>query len=329
MKNIRNTRLLLAVFSALAVASCGGDEEGQEEAYSPYITSVIDYRPAPGQFVNELPQYSEGDTQADMNAKALTAIGGNRQGIVTLGGYGGYIVCGFDHTIVNVEGEYDFKVLGNNYYSTSNPNPNASELGGNSEPGIVMVAYDKNKNGKPDDDEWYELAGSEYSKATTIKNYEITYQRPASGHVAVPSTTHGEQWNVDTEYIPWSDNQGGCGYMYKNSYHSQEYYPKWIDADNISFSGTLLPSNAVDESGNGTYWVLYAYPWGYADNRLNSEEESNFNIEWAVDEQGNKVNLPGVDFIKIYTAVNQYCGRLGETSTEVLGVTDLHPNAKQ
>jgi hypothetical protein len=22
-----------------------------------------------------------------------------------------------------------------------------------------MVAYDKNKNGKPDDDEWYEIAG--------------------------------------------------------------------------------------------------------------------------------------------------------------------------
>ena len=32
-----------------------------------------------------------------------------------------------------------------------------------------MVALDKNKNGKPDDDEWYEIAGSEYFKDTTIK----------------------------------------------------------------------------------------------------------------------------------------------------------------
>lgn len=328
MKRIRHTRLLLAALSLLAVASCGSDDEVKEETNSPYITSVLDYRPAPGQFVNELPQYSDGDTQADMNAKALEAIGENRQGIVSLGSYGGYIVCGFDHTIVNVEGEYDFKVLGNNYYSTSNPNPNAPELGGNSEPGIVMVAYDRNKNGKPDEDEWYELAGSEYGKATTISDYQITYRRPASGHIAVPSTVSGEQWNVDAEYIPWSDNQGNSGYVYKNSYHSQDYYPKWIDADDLSFSGTLLPKNAVDESGNGTFWVLYAYQWGYADNRLNDEAESNFNIEWAVDEQGNKISLPGVDFIKIYTAVNQYCGWLGETSTEVLGVTDLHPNAK-
>lgn len=42
---------------------------------------------------------------------------------------------------------------------------------------IVMVSYDTNMNGKPDD-EWYELAGSEYYKPTTIHNYSITYTRP-------------------------------------------------------------------------------------------------------------------------------------------------------
>ncbi len=41
-----------------------------------------------------------------------------------------------------------------------------------------MVAYDKNKNGKPDDDEWYEIAGSEYFKNETLKNYNITYFKP-------------------------------------------------------------------------------------------------------------------------------------------------------
>ncbi|MFV0392579.1 MAG: T9SS type A sorting domain-containing protein, partial [Paludibacteraceae bacterium] len=51
------------------------------------------------------------------------------------------------------------------------------------------------------------------------------------------------------------------------------------------------------------------------------------NIEWAVNADGNPVHLPAVDFIKIYTGVNQYCGWLGETSTEILGVTDLHPEA--
>ncbi len=52
--------------------------------------------------------------------------------------------------------------------------------------------------------------------------------------------------------------------------------------------------------------------------------KSHFKIDWAVDSEGNPVDLPGVDFIKIYTGVNQFNGWLGECSTEVMGVTDLH-----
>ena len=46
---------------------------------SPYITRVLDFRPAVGQFVNQLPEYKEGDTQEDMNRKVLEAIGNNKQ----------------------------------------------------------------------------------------------------------------------------------------------------------------------------------------------------------------------------------------------------------
>lgn len=306
---------LLAAFAMLAFVSCSddGEENGgpdkQPGNFSPYITSVIDYRPAPGQFVNTMPEYEEGDTQEDMNAKALAAIGNNARGLVTLGGYGGYVVCGFDHTIENVPGEADFKVLGNSFYNGSTVQDGTSLPGGSCEPGIVMVAYDRNKNGKADEDEWYELAGSEYAKPTTVKGYEITYRRPAGDALAD---------------IPWTDNRGGSGTIMRNSYHRQDYYPLWIDDAELTFSGTLLPPNAVDENGDGSYWVLYAYEWGYADNRLNTEDGSNFDIDWAVDSDGNHVSLPGVDFVKIYTGVNQQCGWIGETSTEVMGITDLH-----
>lgn len=279
------------------------------EDYSPYITAVSDYRPAPGQFVNRLPEYEDGDTQETMNAKVLAAIGNNARSLVSLGGYGGYVVCGFDHTIANVPGEADFKVLGNAYYNGSTADDGSSRLGGSSEPGIVMVAYDRNGNGKADEDEWYELAGSEYEKQTTVKGYEITYTRP-----------DGDA----SDDIPWTDNQGGSGSIQRNSFHNQSYYPSWIEDGELTFSGTLLPPNAVDESGNGTYWVFYAYDWGYADNRLNTEDESDFDISWAVDSDGNRVYLPGVDFVKIYTGVNQQCGWTGETSTEVMGINDLH-----
>ena len=65
---------------------------------------------------------------------------------------------------------------------------------------------------------------------------------------------------------------------------------------------------------------------GIQDIYRNSLSISNriISIDWAVDSEGNPVDLPGVDFIKIYTGVNQFNGWLGECSTEVMGVTDLH-----
>ena len=307
--------LPLAAAVLLVPSSCSDDDGGNGEGgspakgRSPYVTKVLEYRPAPGQFVNEMPEYAEGDTQEDMNAKALAAIGNDARGVITLGGYGGYVVCGFDHTIENVPGEADFKVLGNAFYNGGTPAGGTSRPGGSCEPGIVMVAYDRNRNGQPDVDEWYELAGSEHGKPETMKGYEITYKRQAGETLAD---------------IPWTDNKGGAGYIERNEYHSHDYWPQWIEGGELAFGGTLLPPNAVDESGTGTYWVLYAYDWGYADNRLNTEDGSDFDIGWAVDDDGNHVDLPGVDFIKIYTGVNQQCGWVGETSTEVVGITDLH-----
>ena len=106
--------------------------------------------------------------------------------------------------------------------------------------------------------------------------------------------------------------------------HKQDYYPRWLPVESLTFAGTRLPDNAVDESGDGSYYVLKAYDWGYADNHPNDSEKSNFDIDWAVDAEGNPVTLSGIDFVKIYTGVNQFNGWLGECSTEVAGVTDLH-----
>ena len=72
-----------------------------------------------------------------------------------------------------------------------------------------MVAYDKNKNGKPDDDEWYELAGSEYNKDATTRNYEITYYRPDENKE--PVVDDNDPHISDQEYIRWTDNQNNNG----------------------------------------------------------------------------------------------------------------------
>lgn len=295
-----------------------------------YITKVFDFMPAVGQFTNELPKYVEGDTQQTMNDKVLAAIGNNNRGMISLGGFGGYVVVGFDHTIQNVEGKRDFRIIANAFYAASNPDPNAPQ-GGSCEPGVIMVAYDANKNGLPDDNEWYEIAGSShedptlepwYQKAKEAGNnvdiyfnYEITYFRPTGEPETAEEKLH---------YIRWEDNLGNSGYKVKNSFHNQCYYPLWASGDRLTFRGTCLPQNGVDESGQGNYYVLYKYRYGYADNELNAADESAIDIAWAVNNKGQKVNLPGVDFIKIYTGVNQENGWLGECSTEITGIEDLH-----
>lgn len=317
-------KILWAAFLCLLFASCSDDDDGEdvEETGTPYITRVFEFRPAVGQFTNVLPKYEEGDTEETMRLKAENLIkGAVPEGMVCLGGFGGYIVFGFDHMVKNVPGKRDFRVWGNAFYADDNPNETTSKKGGSCEPGIILVSHDKNGNGLPDD-EWYEIAGSEHSNPRTVKNYKITYYRPDPDKQPVKDAS--KRWALDVEYIRWTDNRGNSGYKTQNTYHRQSYFPEWIAEDEISFEGTLLPDNAVDESGTGALWVLYAFDWGYADNAPNDSEDSAIDIDWAVDKNGNKVKLPGINFVKVYCAINQEAGWVGETSTEIAGAEDLH-----
>lgn len=289
-------------------------------AVNPYISEVYDFVPAPGQFINTLPEYEDGDDKDAMLAKVAENICGNEidgasPGMISLGAWGGYVVFGFDHPIVNVKGEYDFKIYGNAFASTS------SASGGSCEPGIVMVSYDENGNGVPDD-KWYELAGSEYGKSETIHGYKLKYYKPSADHVAVPDPDY--KYVTDRTYIKWTDNKNGEGYVMKNSFHAQSYWPEWIEDFELEFEGSRLADNATDNSGNGSNYILSFYDYGYVDNQPNASDPG-FNIEWAVDSEGKSVSLPAVHFIKVYSAINQYCGWIGETSTEVCGGEDLHP----
>jgi DNA-binding beta-propeller fold protein YncE len=264
------------------------------ETSSAFAGKVWAYTPAPGQFINTLTSaYKEGFTAAQVLAYADEQI--KQRSLLTLGGFGGSLTLGFDHTVTNIPNAYDFKIYGN-----------AHE--GSSEPGIVLVSQDANHNGLPDD-EWYELAGSEYHSAKVIRGYEITYYRP------VPPLAD----------VQWTDNQGGEGAIPRNSFHTENsYYPLWMD-EQITFRGTLLPNNATNErNAEAEQWVQSPFAWGYADNSPNNSEYSQFNIDWAVDKEGNPAMLTGIDFVKIYSAINQVCGWTGETSTEVSAVEDLH-----
>lgn len=267
-----------------------------EQTYNNKIAKVYEFLPAPGQFVNTMPRATAEDDAETMLAKANEALTGGD--MISLGGFGGYVTFGFDHTVVNREGN-DFVVLGNAM-------PNSAE------PGVIMVSYDANGNGLPDD-EWYEIEGSQHPAESTIKNYEMTYYKPAEE----PADAN------EQNYIRWTDNKGQEGYIAKNSFHQQTYYPMW-KGESITYKGTYLAATMYDESGDGTMWKSPAYEFGYADNWANNDERAQIDIDWAVDKDGNKVTLKGIDFVRVHTSTRAAGGWLGEVSTEVSGFKDLN-----
>ena len=67
--------------------------------------------------------------------------------------------------------------------------------------------------------------------------------------------------------------------------------------------------------------------YGYVDNKPNKDKEgTSFDLSWAVDANGNAVSLKTIDFVRVYTAIDEINNPTGEISTEITGAIDLHIN---
>ena len=326
--NMRKMMMITLSFIIYHLSFCPVSAQRMDNVttHSRYIQAVDEYRPAPGQYVNDVPEYEEGDTESDMIRKCNENVAGLnpiQSHLIALGGWGGYITFHFAHSIANLQGQRDFAVWGNAYQEMKN-----LVFGGMNEAGVVMVSKDVNGNGKPDDP-WYEISGScdKDSIGKVDYGYEITYSQNPMGD------------------IPWVDNRGNRGTIDRNHYHEQEYYPRWLP-DNLTFKGTRLPDNMwnlsdkVEGSFSPYYYVLVGFAYGYADNLPNFTDDADatsynyegcgIDISWAVDENRQPVHLDFVDFVRVYTGLNQKCPQpewWGETSTEFAGAEDIHLEA--
>ena len=295
----------MKIKSLLIIALCLGFFSTNAQ----YISEIIDFKPAPGQYVNKSP---------GLPASAETIVG-NANGLVSLGAFGGYVIFKFENPVQNhPDNPYgiDFTIFGN-------PLPTWAE------PGIVSVMKDENGNGLPDDT-WYELAGSDYFFSSTKYNYEVTYVNPN-----------------DAVDIPWTDNYGGSGSVLTTSFHKQPYYPHSdnysnVDQEQYTLSGTVI-EGGVDTSAPAMV-TSTVRAFGYADNKPGKTEPHTvpdnpyttakegtggdaFDISWAVDADGNYVDLDVIHFVKVHTGMQGNGGWLGEVSTEVSGAAVVEPDA--
>lgn len=276
-----------------------------------YIAEVFEYVPAPGQFINKMPLG---------HPESAASIIGKIDGALSLGAFGGYVVFRFDQPVVN----HPDNPFGIDFILFGNP------FDGFSEPGIVSVMKDENRNGLPDGT-WYELAGSDHFFSTTRFNSKVTYHNPG-----------GES----ARDVIWEDDQGQTGYVLTNPFHQQPYYPDqalfpFVDEDRYTLSGTRIAGH-IDFS-DSVFVKSHHRAFGYTDNRPRGEapwhipanpysrEVTNaggdgFDIGWAVDTLGNYVDLDTIHFVRVHTGLLANAGLPGEISTEVTGATMVKPD---
>ena len=149
----------------------------------------------------------------------------------------------------------------------------------------------------------YELAGAATGMPGYVRNYSVTYTRPA----------------CDSCSVPWKDNKGKTGVVQTNIYNTQAYFPIGSKTDTYTLTGTELPSTGIDMT-NPFYITSAAFAYGYSDSNSGGDTVL---IAHAIDANGKTVKLTGVDFIKVQTGIMANMGWLGEQSTEFCGAADV------
>jgi hypothetical protein len=254
------------------------------------VTKVIEFSPAPGQFVGRgngysnpsisgLASLSEEQVRQIVQDHIDGKITFNNQSVdgkvFSLGGWGGYYIMHFDHSVVNDSGP-DIEIRSNNH------------VAGMPEPGVVWVSQDLNGDGEPNEI-WYQLAGA--GTGTHRRRYGIVWFKPRDGLAF------------------WMDTQGENGtFLNLGANNGYPYHITGPAGTWVLFTGTLL-SHEDPQSLSG-----------YVDTSTTT-----FDIAGAVDEKGDPVTLQYIDFVRVQTGFNKNeGGGLGENSTEAGIPRDLH-----
>lgn len=261
-------------------------QRGEKDVYP---DSIVDYLCIGSQYTNA----SSYGTMPERTLK-------NTGGVLSLGNFGGYIVYKYDTPIENNPNNpygVDFVAYGNSFGS------------GGHEPGYVQVSQD----GKT----WYTLAGSEHYDDHNDWDYTMTYTN-------------------NNGLSSWTNSDGESGQNYNYPKASAYPYFNWTEEleQSMTVSGYRLNSSAKDAYGsaaavlpvfgyvdvntNGTINGTSNNPYNHPGTLVAGGDQ--FDIDWAVDENGMPVKLDSISYIRIATASSIYAGAIGEKSTEVTTV---------
>ncbi len=295
---------------------------------SPFATVVYEFAPAPGQFVNH--------AEFNRPSKALGApVGGglraaDNTSVVSLGGFGGSITLGFDHTVeddpLNPLG-MDAIVFGNAFYAGGNPNRHWAECA------TIEISRDANGNGLADDP-WYLIAGShiavpaDHRLIATWDDDTGDSTFPPEQRSWIPPGSFGV-WQTQGYVLP-AEIFGTIPLVNPSADLTVEAVFGYADYSPTLPLGEGAADGLIDTmSIHAATAVFYTKPddpfeVGVSEGSGGGDA---FDIAWAVDPAtGLAAGIAAFDFIRITSAVSVEPSLLGEISTEVEAVSDVAPD---
>lgn len=236
-----------ATASVLVKTASAGPRTGGTRAGA---AICIEFSPAPGQFVGKGNGYSNPAianlaslTEEDVRVLIQRYLDGEESfnnaamdgKVFSLGGWGGYYILGFDHSVPNESGA-DLEIAGNYHVVHM------------AEAGTVWVSQDLNGDGKPNE-LWYQLKGSQ---ASPTKGYARIYFK-AREHPGLWLDNREDAGNFDW-YANGNDGypyhitgSAGTYVMFAGSYLQDHSLGGYVDAGTTHFD----LSDAVDAAGKG------------------------------------------------------------------------------
>lgn len=276
--------------------------------------------------------YSDGTAAAGSTAKV---VGGYSSTGVSLGAAGGYVE--YDMNVTNSDTTpygVDFIVYGNAF--VGNPEAASVKVYGTPADGVAG---------------WYELAGSLYYADETLRNVDVTYKKVTQAEAEAASgdtlnsagiwykierdgvTLRGwTKFNTNTAVTWWPETTEG----YNRTWGSVDD-ASWDQTNHeITYHNITLVRDTdttadyafgyADITPNGSNYGTPVNPYTY-----NTTGGNAYDISWAVDANGEPVNLATISKIRVYTsaALNISSANdpifttpsiFGETSAEVCGI---------
>lgn len=298
-------------------------------ASDPFASRVLDYRPAPGQFVQH-PDFCDPGNALGPPIGAGPFAADNSK-VVTLGGFGGSITLGFDRPVMDDPRNpfgMDAIVFGNAFWAGGDPNRRWVE------PATIEISRDVNANGLADDP-WYVIPGTYIASPPSAQRVCVTWDDVASDPTYPPAigswipAGFTGMWMTCAFELP-IEIFGSIAGVTENPagpFSEVEGYWGYADCSPTLALGDLDADGFVDDPfiAPEDFYTSPDDPFTVGITTGSGGGDA-FDIRWAIDAAtGAPAGLRSFDFIRITTAVDFVSPLSGERSPEISGVADVAP----